>query len=683
MNIERATRRAVMLLLLAGVSVLVPHPVLAQQTNSGFSQEVVSNQTTINIGAEILDQQSGQPRNIQLPPGTMRLVMSTNLQTPIAQWAAVGNTNGITNSTFSVPFQNVGSRFFRIFAQPDTNFDQSAFPPYKVVAVPPAPILNKAVMLGWTNRSAQARMDMLLVSDGLGHFYDLLAMMTPPGAYQSYSFDFLGTNGLQFLRYSIPAVTGDYFFLPATNFVNPDLVTVPYIIIPDPSRSAIMQIAAYDMTDPSNPQLLAEITGNGSTNGTLEIPGMVIVPGNWILEFQVTDVSFNTTITDYSITVAASFGMVYPMVDLENDGSNRICAATAGDGISIQATTTATNGTWTITQFDGPSGVQLQQVQVPVASTGGTLMYDDGGEPAGGYTNEWFYYTISIVPASGSVQHRNASSNPPNIPPGNRLKFWLTHPRQPAGEITAYDATVLPTDSGDPSFALSVLQSGVATMFSYTCYPVDFPLGVWQGNYSGNVPITTVTQPFAWTALQASLAGSEYDAGFGTNSALQIPTLPINEFFILGESGTNGAGVGLQVQGQDSYPDDILSQESLENFGFNKTNGLALAVFAACSIGDGPLMKFVLRNNGVGGQISPTTRQNQHIRWCFGLGWNQPKSQDWQIFDFISWWTFEAAAYNYSFDYAVSQAQYNTGGNGGIGAVWSGCQAMTISKTMP
>ncbi len=613
----------------------------------------------------------------------MWLVASTNLQTPLAGWSAVGDTNGITNSTFSAPFTTTGSSFYRIIAQPDTNFDQSAYPPYNVVVVPPAPIFSKAVSLGWTNGHAQAMMDMLLMTDGLGHLYALLALLTPPGTYQSYTFDFLGTNGLQFLRYSIPDVTGDYFFLPTTNFVNPDLVTVPYIIIPDPSRSAIMQVAAYDMTDPSNPQLLAEITGNSSTNGTLEIPGMVMVPGNRVLEFQVTDVSFNTTITDYSITVAAPFGMVYPVVHIESEGSNRICAATAGDGIAIEATTTATNGTWTITQFDGPSGVQLQQVQVPVASTGGTLMYDDGGEPAGGYTNAWFDYTISIVPPPGGAHSLGRPSNPPNIPPGNRLRFWLTHPRQPAGEITCYDSLALPGNNGDKQYALTAMQT-VATMFTYTCYSVDLPNGVWQiSGGNGNPPITDLNQPFTWTALQASLARSEYDAGFGTNATLQIPFQPINNFFIMGEGGTNGAGVGVEVDDLGNYSDNVLSEESLDNYGFAKTNALAVAVFVSCSVGDGPLMKYVLRNNGISGQIPDGVRTGQHVRWCFGLGWNQPVSRDWQVYDFVSWWAFDAALYGITFDAAVGRAAGQTSGNGGVGATWSGCAGMHVSDTVP
>jgi hypothetical protein len=385
-------------------------------------------------------------------------------------------------------------------------------------------------------------------------------------------------------------------------------------------------------------------------------------------------------VTDVSITVKALVSIVYPSFHIETDGTNRICTATAGDGIGIEATTGATNGTWYVTQYDGPSGVQLQQVQVPVASTGGTLFYDDGGEPPGGYTNQWLYYAVSIGPPAP------AGAQP--LLGRNRFKFWLSHPPQPAGEITCYDRLMLPGNSGDRQYAVTAMQT-VATMSSFTCSPVDFPLGVWTVNNGGGTPpITDLEQAFACTAMQASLSRQPYDAGYGTNSVTQIPSLPINNFFIMGEGATNGDGVALAVEIQGNFADTQLSENSLKSFGFAKTNALALAVFASCRVGDGSLMRFVLRNNDVAGQISSGARAQQHIRWCFGLGWKQDKSRDWQIYDYLSWWAFYSAyctgsGFQYTLDGAMDQAKGATAGNGANGAVWSGCQGMTLDKTVP
>src|SRR6516164_961766 len=147
-----ATTKTIAILLLLSGWVLI-RPVPAQQTNAGFSSQVVTNQTSVQIGAQVLDQLTGQPRAWQLPPGAMWLVTATNLTTPLAQWVPVGDTNSIANVTLTVPFDAVGDDFYSLVAQPDTNFDQSSFPPYSLKAILSAPMVTKVVGLGWTNSS--------------------------------------------------------------------------------------------------------------------------------------------------------------------------------------------------------------------------------------------------------------------------------------------------------------------------------------------------------------------------------------------------------------------------------------------------------------------------------------------------------------------------------------------------
>jgi hypothetical protein len=692
-----ATTKTIAILLLLSGWVLI-RPVPAQQTNAGFSSQVVTNQTSVQIGAQVLDQLTGQPRAWQLPPGAMWLVTATNLTTPLAQWVPVGDTNSIANVTLTVPFDAVGDDFYSLVAQPDTNFDQSSFPPYSLKAILSAPMVTKVVGLGWTNSSSNpaGMIDLLLVSDGHGHLYTLKSLITPPGAPNSLWFGLARTNGLSFVRYSIPATNGDYFFLSTNYFQTPDVITVPYIIMRDPSSAPIMQVAAYDMTDPSNPHLLAQTSGDGSDRGTLEIPGMLMSTGTRTLEFQVTDTGYYTTVTDFTVTIQNLVNLVFPVLTIRDIGNgNRVLAGTAGAGIAIQATTSATNGTWVITQYDGPSGAQLQQVQVPVASTGGVLQYNDGGEPPGGYTNAWFDFSVTIgLPDQQTTLLIGRPNFPPSIPPTNRFRVYPTGPHYPAGEITCYDHTALPSNSGDRQYAITAMQT-VATMASFTCYPIDFPSGVWTAvNPLVTPPTTSLYEEsvWGWDAINASLCKIDYEISMtGTGWTTQTPSFAINNFFINGHGGTNGAGVAIGVQG--TADNDQVSQASLAEYGFdtttNKATGLALAVFASCRIGDGPLMKLVLRNNGVYGQISGTTRAQKSLRWFWGLGWNQDKVQDWQIYDFIAWWAYYSAylttgnTFQYSFDAAIQQALNATAGNGGVGAVWTGCQGMTLDKTLP
>jgi hypothetical protein len=232
-----------------------------------------------------------------------------------------------------------------------------------------------------------------------------------------------------------------------------------------------------------------------------------------------------------------------------------------------------------------------------------------------------------------------------------------------------------------------------AVMQSFTCYAIDFPNGVWTPIDPGeNPPITSLNQEsvWGWEAVNGALADTDYNISLNGQDSTQQPQFPINNFFINGHGGTNGAGIALGVQGEAI--NDQVSIESLKGYGFYKTNkncGLALAVFASCRIGNGPMMQFVLRNNKINGQITPTVQQQMHVRPCFGLGWNQDKPQDSQIYDYIAWWAYYSAylnannSFQYSFVQAMDQAKNQTYGNGAVGAVWSGCQATKLSDTVP
>jgi hypothetical protein len=257
-------------------------------SNRWFSQIAVSNQTYVSLDAAVVDA-NGHVRTFEFPTGVVFPMTSTNLSTPAAQWQAVGQTNPIGNCTFTLPFNPAaGSKaFYRICAQLDPNFDPTTVALYFLVVTNLRILTDQSVTLNWTNsQPGQAdEMEAIVEVDAHGHAY-LVDSVTTSGSSGSFSFDLNGVDGLTFTRYTAPAATpADLFFLPTNYFNSPDVVTVPYVIIPDPGRSAIIQVAVYDMTDPNNPQFLAQNSGNGCGKGTLEIPGMVLQPGSRILEF--------------------------------------------------------------------------------------------------------------------------------------------------------------------------------------------------------------------------------------------------------------------------------------------------------------------------------------------------------------------------------------------------------------
>lgn len=662
-------------------------------SNAWFSEIVISNHTYISVDSAFLGV-NGQPQATQLPPGAMVAVTSTNLALPLSQLQPVGPTNPIAPQTFNLPFNSSTlAAFFAFQLQIDTNADLASVAPYTLVATNLHLLTDYGVTVSWTNSQPgdAPEQDEIIIQDGGGHLY-LVGSVVTTGQSNSYSFELTSTNGVTFLRQPSPATNGIYLYLPVTDFQNPDLVTIPYDVVNDPLSAPVIEVALYDVTDPSNPQLLVDETGDGCQTGTLEIPALLLGSGTRTLELQVTDASFGLTVTDFTVTIQNLIDVQFPILGIESlTNGSRVLSGSAGSGIAIQATTSATNGNWLVTEYDGPSGAQLQQIQVPVASTGGVLQYNDGGEPSGGYTNAWFEFTITIASTNqGAGPLFGRPSMPPSIPPTNRFRIYPTGPHYPAGEITCYDHNALPGNNSDKQYAMTAMQTE-ATMQSFTCYPIDFPNGVWTAvNPLQNPPTTSLYQEsvWGWEAVNGSLADTNYTIALSGQWTNQTPSFAINNFFINGHGGTNGAGIAEGVQGEAD--NDQVSLQSLKSYQFSKKkSGLALAVFASCRIGNGPMMQFVLRNSGINGQISTARQQALNIRGCFGLGWNIDKPQDSQIYDYIAWWAYYSAYLNagnnfqYTFVQAMAQASSQTFGNGGDGAVWSGCEAARLSDTVP
>lgn len=188
----------------------------------------------------------------------MVAVTSTNLALPLSQWQPVGPTNPIAPQTFNLPFSaSTPAAFFAFQLQIDTNADLASVVPYTLVGTNLQSLTDYGVAVSWTNSqpSDAPEQDQIIIQDGSGHSYLVGSVMTT-GHSNSYSFELTSTNGVTFLRQPSPATNGIYLYLPVTNFQDPDLVTIPYNIVDDPSAAPVIEVALYDVTDPSNPQLL-------------------------------------------------------------------------------------------------------------------------------------------------------------------------------------------------------------------------------------------------------------------------------------------------------------------------------------------------------------------------------------------------------------------------------------------
>jgi hypothetical protein len=172
------------------------------------------------------------------------------------------------------------------------------------------------------------------------------------------------------------------------------VVTVPYLIDTNSGRT-ILEVEAYDVTDPSNPQFLAKVVDKGGMGskatykGTLEIPGISVWPGLRTLEFRATDSNFGQTTTDIPITNERLVSIVSPILELVPNGTNRIAASGGGYGLNFEAVTTATNGTWVINVYS-PNGTLFGTLSGAVASVGQHILYNDGSTPSTLYPDPYY-----------------------------------------------------------------------------------------------------------------------------------------------------------------------------------------------------------------------------------------------------------------------------------------------------
>lgn len=157
-------------------------------------------------------------------------------------------------------------------------------------------------------------------------------------------------------------------------------------------------------------------------------------------------------------------------------------------------------------------------------------------------------------------------------------------------------------------------------MSAFIYNPIDIQDGIYV---SGSNPVAVdLNQTNGWTALQAMLADKPYRR-YGVPQQVDRPI----DFVAVDAHGaalSEDANSAFGIQGPGGYADNQVSQFSLRSFGFDRsTNAVALAIFTGCKIGDGPFMRYLLRDKGLWHQISAATATSQHIRPCFGLGWAQ------------------------------------------------------------
>jgi hypothetical protein len=644
-------------------------------SNVWFSQIVISNHTYVSLNGATLDT-NGNVMTTQFPYGGMFAVTTTNLANP--QWQPVGQTNAIGNTNFNLPYWYPNS-FYRICAQLDTNDNPDEFIPFSVTASNISILTDQGVTLTWTNEQPglAAEEDAIVEMDTNGHSY-LVSSVITTNAVGSLSFELRDATNLTFVRYPAPANTStDLFYLTTNYFNSPDVVTVPYVISTNSSRS-INEVAAYDVTDPSNPQFLGHVTGNGCDTGTLEIPGISLRPGVETLEFRAIDSGFGQTATDVTVTNYRLVGIVSPVLSLVPDGTNRIAAAAGQYGIGFEAVTTATNGTWVVNAYD-PAGNLFESSSMDVTNIGQDIIYDDGSTVDSVYPAPYYDLEITVEPPGNQPLAQN---NPPAPVDTQYIRVYLLPPKPNAGSITGYDPTVIQElgNNSDEQYALQVLTDGVSQMFEFI-YQIENIQnnGLWQT--VGQPTANNLNVPWGWTALNYGLADQPYGSA-GLNP-VQTPDRPVLGVMVHGHGGLLN-GVALGVQGESD--NDQLSQASLEAAGFNKqTNAVALAIFTGCRVGGGPFMQYIIRNNGVSGQFSPSTAVKQKIRPCFGLGWTvDVPATTTDIYDWLTYYTLYAtendgSSFTYNLDQAVSLANQNAPGVGGIGVLWSGEQGITMA----
>jgi CubicO group peptidase (beta-lactamase class C family) len=111
-------------------------------------------------------------------------------------------------------------------------------------------------------------------------------------------------------------------------------------------------------------------------------------------------------------------------------------------------------------------------------------------------------------------------------------------------------------------------------------------------------------------------------------------------------------------------------------------------MFTGCRLGDGPFVRYLLRDKGLWHQISQATATAQHIRPCFGLGWTiDTSNDDLDQWNWVSYFTLFASEvggsgsspFAYTLDGAIGQANFYDPA-GGNGVIWSGTQGMTLDQ---
>ena len=648
-------------------------------SNAWFSQIIISNHPYVSLSAAFLDA-NGQPGNTLIPLGVMFPLTSTNLAIPLRQWQPVGQTNSIQPVTFNLPYNtNLLSAFYGLELQINPTFDTNAIAPYSAVAANPQILSDYGISLDWTNKQFgnADELEAIVEVDESGHFYLVNSVITH-GASGTYSFEAPGINGITFVRYWAPAnAPGDQFFV-LTNYVTGlDVFTVPYIVDTTTGR-VITDVSVYDVTASRNQQFLGHISGNNCFQGTLQIPGLSMYPGVDTIEFRALDASGGQTATDMTITNNRLVSVVSPIFELAPNSANQIPASLGSYKVTFEAVTTATNGTWTV-EVQNPDGSVVWTGTAPVTSVGQDILFDDGGTPSTLYPVPYYQVTVSV-----------ATENDPET-----NVFWVTllPPRGNAGSITGYDKWVLPSSSSDKQFVLQVLQDGVSGLFNFVYYTIDFGDGHWKA--VNNPAAISLDDNWGWRALQAGLSGLSYEVA-------AIPGLPFGQWLtnqpdrpILGlaveSHGGEQNGTVIGLQGPTNMADTAVTAQTLQdNFGFNKaTNAVAIAILTGCELGNSTFMNFILRNQGVNGQIDPDTATTKGIRPCFGLGWTTETYAGSDQFGWVSYFTLFAtelgngpngAPFFYTLDGAFNQANQTYTGFGGQGSIWSGVGGKTLDK---
>jgi len=450
---------------------------------------------------------------------------------------------------------------------------------------------------------------------------------------------------------------------------NMDIFTVPYIVDTTSGR-VIIDVSAYNVTGPANQQFLGHVSGNSSYQGTLQIPGLSMYPGVDTIEFRAQDADGGITVTDVTVTNNRLSSIISPIFQLVTNGSGQIASSLGGYKLAFEAVTSATNGTWNI-EVHNPDGSLVGSVSAAITNLGQDILFDDGGTVSTLYPVPYYQVYESV--------------DTPNDPDTNIFWVTLSPPRGNAASITGYDTQVLPSNNSDRQFVLSILSGEESGLFNFIYYAVDFGNGYW--NDVGHPVANSLDDNWGWRALQNGLAGASYEVG-GLSPGQWITNQPDRSILGLAVEShggeDNGTVVGLQ--GPYNMNDTSVTADSLTDLGFSKaTNAVAIAILTGCKLGNSPFMNFILRNQGITGQISSQTASTKGVRPCFGLGWTTETYVGTDQFGWVSYWALYATElggsgsyFNNTLDNAFDQANANYQGSGGVGAVWSGTSGMTL-----